>query len=92
MAAGSVATARAGAEVLAAGGNAVDAVLAASIAATVAEQSVSSLGGGGFLMMICKSPQDARAVRRLLEADPPNARARFFDFDISRQGLVVTVC
>lgn len=51
IAAGSVATARAGAEVLAAGGNAVDAVLAATFAATVAEQSVASLGGGGFLMV-----------------------------------------
>ncbi len=46
-----MATARAGAEVLAAGGNAVDAVLAATFAATVAEQAVSSLGGGGFLMV-----------------------------------------
>ena len=61
MAAGSIATARAGAEVLAAGGNAVDAVLAASIAATVAEQSVSSLGGGGFLMV--RQPDGAVHVR-----------------------------
>ncbi len=51
VSAGSAATARAGAEVLAAGGNAVDAVLAATFAATVAEQAVSSLGGGGFLMV-----------------------------------------
>ncbi len=51
VAAGSVATARAGAQALAAGGNAVDAVLAATFAATVAEQAVASLGGGGFLMV-----------------------------------------
>ena len=51
IAAGSVATARAGAEVLAAGGNAVDAVLAALFASTVAEQVVASLGGGGFLLV-----------------------------------------
>ena len=49
-------------------------------------------GGGGFLLMICKSPDDAHAVRAMLETDPPNERARFFDFDISREGLVVTVC
>ncbi len=49
-------------------------------------------GGGGFLLMICKSPADAQAVRDLLQADPPNERARFFDFNISREGLVVTVC
>ncbi len=36
---------------LAAGGNAVDAVLSATFAATVAEQAVASLGGGGFLMV-----------------------------------------
>jgi len=49
-------------------------------------------GGGGFLLMVCKSPQDAAAVREMLEAEPPNERARFFDFNISREGLVVTVC
>jgi len=31
-------------------------------------------------------------VRKMLEAEPPNARARFFEFDISREGLVVTAC
>jgi hypothetical protein len=27
-----------------------------------------------------------------LEEEPPNAKARFFDYAISRSGLVVTVC
>ncbi|NQT53704.1 hypothetical protein HQ576_16725, partial [bacterium] len=49
-------------------------------------------GGGGFLLMVCKSPKDAASLREMLEAEPPNERARFFDFDISREGLVVTVC
>lgn len=49
-------------------------------------------GGGGFMLMICKSPEDAIAVRRLLEEQPSNERARFFDFDISKKGLTVTVC
>jgi len=48
-------------------------------------------GGGGFLLMICKSPADAGALRRLLEARPPNERGRFFDYSISDEGLVVTV-
>jgi len=48
-------------------------------------------GGGGFLLMVCKSPSDGRAVREMLEADPPNERARFFDYSISDEGLVVTV-
>lgn len=49
-------------------------------------------GGGGFLLMVCKSPADADAVRKMLNADPPNTRARFFNFSVSRQGLTVTVC
>jgi len=49
-------------------------------------------GGGGFLLMVCKSPEDARAVKRMLERNPPNDRARFFDYSISRTGLAVTVC
>jgi len=48
-------------------------------------------GGGGFMLMICKSVQDARSVREMLEGKPPNERARFFDFDISNEGLTVTV-
>ena len=42
-------------------------------------------GGGGFLLMICKSPGDATDVRRMLEAEPSNERARFFDFDVSTE-------
>jgi galactokinase/mevalonate kinase-like predicted kinase len=49
-------------------------------------------GGGGFMLMICKSPQEAEAVRAMLEAQPPNPRARFFDYSISQEGLVVTAC
>lgn len=49
-------------------------------------------GGGGFLLMVARSPEDAAEVRRLLLSAPPNPRARFFDFDVSRQGLSVTVC
>ena len=49
-------------------------------------------GGGGFLLMICKSPADAQAIRDSLNAQPPNDRARFFDFNVSKEGLVVTVC
>ena len=49
-------------------------------------------GGGGFMLMICKSAEDAADVRRRLEAEPCNERARFFDFDVSNVGLTVTVC
>ena len=49
-------------------------------------------GGGGFLLMVCKSPDDAGRVRRMLEVEPANSRARFFDYQINRHGLVVTAC
>jgi galactokinase/mevalonate kinase-like predicted kinase len=49
-------------------------------------------GGGGFLLVACKSAKDAREARLKLEARPPNPRARFFEFGVSRDGLCVTVC
>jgi galactokinase/mevalonate kinase-like predicted kinase len=49
-------------------------------------------GGGGFMFMVCKSPEDAMQIRNELNADPPNDRSRFFDFNVNNQGLVVTVC
>ncbi len=49
-------------------------------------------GGGGFLLMVCRSAADAHAARRMLEADPPNERSRFFDFDINHAGCEMSVC
>lgn len=49
-------------------------------------------GGGGFLLIVSRSTKDAERIRRILESDPPNDKARFFDYGISREGLVVTVC
>ena len=46
----------------------------------------------GATVEIAAGTRNAHAVRAMLETDPPNERARFFDFDISREGLVVTVC
>jgi gamma-glutamyltranspeptidase/glutathione hydrolase len=50
IAGGHVETVRAAVETLRAGGNAFDAVVAAGFAAAVAEPTLSSLGGGGFLL------------------------------------------
>lgn len=50
MAAGHPATCRAAAAILAAGGNAFDAVVAAGFAAAVAEPQLTGLAGGGFLL------------------------------------------
>jgi gamma-glutamyltranspeptidase/glutathione hydrolase len=51
IAAGHPLTARAGAEVLADGGNAVDACLAAAFASWVTESPLTGPGGGGFLLV-----------------------------------------
>ena len=50
VASGHQATTRAAVEVLQAGGNAIDACVAAGFAAAVAEPTLTSLGGGGFLL------------------------------------------
>ena len=49
-------------------------------------------GGGGFLLLVCKSPRDAAKIRADLEARPPNSRARFFPFHVNLEGLRVTTC
>jgi galactokinase/mevalonate kinase-like predicted kinase len=48
-------------------------------------------GGGGFLFMVCKSPPDATKIRKLLTKQPPNDHARFFDYHINHDGLLVTL-
>ncbi len=49
-------------------------------------------GGGGFVFMIATSAAAARRVRARLEARPPNALARFYEFAVDREGLRTTVC
>lgn len=48
-------------------------------------------GGGGFVFMIARDAEAARTVRRRLTTRPPNPQARFFNFAVDREGLVVTV-
>lgn len=47
-------------------------------------------GGGGYLLMFAKSLEAAVRVKKLLEKKPPNARARFVDFQISGTGFQVS--
>ena len=49
-------------------------------------------GGGGFLLLVSRSPEDAVLVKRQLESEQPNPRARFFDFAVSQDGLAISVC
>jgi gamma-glutamyltranspeptidase/glutathione hydrolase len=60
IAAGHPATVRVGSEILAAGGNAVDACVAAGIASWIAEPTVAGPGGGGF--MLVHEPRRASTV------------------------------
>ena len=47
-------------------------------------------GGGGYLMMFAKSAEAAVRAKKLLEAEPPNNRARFVDFSVSSTGFQVS--
>ncbi|NQV35407.1 MAG: hypothetical protein HQ515_22125, partial [Phycisphaeraceae bacterium] len=49
-------------------------------------------GGGGFMLMVCKSPAHAQRLKAELDGTPTNDRARFFDYSVSPRGLTVTVC
>lgn len=51
---------------------------------------LSGAGGGGFLYILAKDQEHAVSMRRSLEEDPPNDRARFVEMSISRTGLEVT--
>ncbi len=77
IAAGDTQTARAGAEILKAGGNAYDAVLAALFASTIAEPVLSSLGGGGFLLA---APSQSRPVLYDFFAHTPRQKQSEVDF------------
>jgi galactokinase/mevalonate kinase-like predicted kinase len=47
-------------------------------------------GGGGYLLMFAKSAEAAIRVKKNLEIDPPNTRARFVDFAVSKTGFQIS--
>lgn len=73
VAAGHPDTAAAAAEVLRAGGNAYDAIVAAGFAAAVAEPGLSSLGGGGFLL--AATAEDGELLSDFFVDTPGRGRA-----------------
>jgi gamma-glutamyltranspeptidase/glutathione hydrolase len=97
VAAGHPATAAAAADVLAEGGNAVDAVIAAACASCVAEPVLASLGGGGFLMLRLAGGPDSNALqvydfftqtpRRRRSADDADVRLIHADFGPATQAF-----
>ncbi len=44
-------------------------------------------GGGGFMLLVAKDAAAAEALRAKIERDPPNPRARAFDFEVDPVGL-----
>ena len=67
---------RAGAEVLAAGGNAVDAAIATGFALAVTHPSAGNIGGGGF--MIVRFPDGATTALDFRERAPAAAHPEMF--------------
>lgn len=47
-------------------------------------------GGGGYMMMFAKSADAALKTKRILESKPPNSRARFVEFSVSKTGFQVS--
>jgi gamma-glutamyltranspeptidase/glutathione hydrolase len=78
---------RVGLEVLRAGGNAVDAAIATSLALAVVHPQAGNLGGGGFLLY-WRARDSLCTVIDFRETAPENARA---DMYLDAQGQVDTV-
>ncbi len=53
---------------------------------------VAGAGSGGFMLIIAKTPHDADRVRDLLNREPLNDCARFFDFEVNNVGLEIFNC
>jgi galactokinase/mevalonate kinase-like predicted kinase len=47
-------------------------------------------GGGGYLYIVAKDPDAALIIRKRLEQNPPNPRARFVQMNISNKGMQVS--
>jgi galactokinase/mevalonate kinase-like predicted kinase len=66
----------------------------ASILARMGEDLVAGkllgAGGGGYFLLRARDVAAAERIRTSLEQNPPNDRARFVDFSVSRSGLQVT--
>ena len=47
-------------------------------------------GGGGYLYMVAKDPEAALRIRKILEENRPNDKARFVEMQLSHKGLKVS--
>ena len=51
---------------------------------------LAGAGGGGYLYIVAKDPEAAARIKQTLNANRPNANARFVDMDLSTKGLQVS--
>lgn len=47
-------------------------------------------GGGGYLYMVAKDPEAVGHIRKVLQDNPPNDKARFVDMRLSNKGFQVS--
>lgn len=51
---------------------------------------LAGAGGGGYMLILAEDAERALAIRKTLEADPPNPSARFVDLELSKTGLQIS--
>jgi galactokinase/mevalonate kinase-like predicted kinase len=51
---------------------------------------LAGAGGGGYMILFAENHEQSLELRRRLEENPPNQRARFVDLSLSRTGLQVS--
>ncbi|MCS7008874.1 MAG: hypothetical protein NZL93_02920, partial [Chthoniobacterales bacterium] len=60
------------------------------VAKWTAAATMPGAGGGGYLLLLAHDEDAAASIRRELETNPPNSRARFINFSLSPTGLEIT--
>ncbi|MCH8475492.1 MAG: hypothetical protein LAT55_09720 [Opitutales bacterium] len=65
--------------------------LLASLGEDLAAAKLLGAGGGGYILLFARNGEAGTRIRRKLEKNPPNSRARFVDFTPANRGLHVTV-
>jgi galactokinase/mevalonate kinase-like predicted kinase len=48
---------------------------------------LAGAGGGGYMLMCARDPEAAARIRKILQENPLNARARFVKMDVSQTGF-----
>ena len=51
---------------------------------------LAGAGGGGYMLILANDADQALVIRKELEADPPNPRARFVNLELSKTGLQIS--